>query len=151
MGISVWRGKMNKSSGTVTFDKTAGTGSVEITVDLASIDFGQDQLNDWARSNEFFDVKKHPTAVYKGSFSGTVNGVPTQLVGNLSLHGVTKPVALKIDLLKCVPHPMLKREMCGANAIGSFNRADFGLDVGKDYGFKMDVALRIQVEAIAAE
>ena len=151
MGISVWRGKMNKSSGTVTFDKVAGTGSVDITVDLASIDFGQDQLNDWARTNEFFDVKKHPTAVYKGSFTGAVNGMPTQVVGNLSLHGVTKPVALKIDLLKCIPHPMLKREMCGANATGSFNRADFGLDVGKDYGFKMDVALRIQVEAIAAE
>ena len=83
MGISIWRGKMNMSSGTV-------------------------------------------------------------------LHGVTKPMSLKINALKCVPHPMLKREMCGADGIGSFNRADFALDAGKDYGFNMGVTLRIQVEAVEA-
>jgi polyisoprenoid-binding protein YceI len=46
---------------------------------------------------------------------------------------------------------MLKRELCGADAMGVFKRDEFGLVAGKDYGFKMDVALRIQVEAIAAE
>jgi polyisoprenoid-binding protein YceI len=72
------------------------------------------------------------------------------VVGDLTLHGVTKPVVLKINLFKCIPHPILKRELCGADASGTFNRDDFGLDVGKPYGFKMDVALRIQMEAIEA-
>jgi polyisoprenoid-binding protein YceI len=44
---------------------------------------------------------------------------------------------------------MLKREVCGADAQGTFNREEFGLTAGKDYGFKMNVDLRIQVEAIA--
>jgi len=149
MGISVWRGKMNKNTGTVTFDKTAGNGSVDISIDLSSIDFGQDQLNKWARGAEFFDVKKYPKATYKGKFDGAAAGVPTQVLGDLTLHGVTKPVVLKINSLKCVPHPMLKREMCGADAIATFNRDEFGLVAGKDYGFKMDVTLRIQVEAVA--
>jgi polyisoprenoid-binding protein YceI len=48
MGISVWRGKLNKSSGKVVYDKTTGTGSVEITTELASIDFGMDALATWA-------------------------------------------------------------------------------------------------------
>lgn len=151
MGISVWRGKMNKNSGTIVYDKETGAGTVDIAVDLASIDFGQDQLNAWARGKEFFDVKKNPKALYKGKFEGVTNGMPSQVVGELSLHGVTKAVNLKINLLKCVPHPMLKREMCGADAIGSFNRDEFGLSAGKDYGFKMDVTLRIQVEAIAQQ
>jgi polyisoprenoid-binding protein YceI len=151
MGISIWRGKMNKSSGTIVYDKANGSGNVDIAVDLASIDFGQDALNDWARGAEFFDVSKHPKAVYKGRFAGAVNGVPTQVDGELSLHGVTRPVRLKINALKCIPHPIFKRDWCGADAAGSFNREEFGLGVGKEYGFKMNVDLRIQVEALAPQ
>jgi len=152
MGISVWRGKLNRSSGTVTFDKADGSGNVDLTIDLASIDFGQDQLNGWARGAEFFNVKKYPKATYKGRFDGAApGGMPTQVLGELTLHGVTKPVVLKLNLLKCVPHPLFKRELCGADAVASINRDEFGLDMGKAYGFKMDVALRIQVEALAAQ
>jgi polyisoprenoid-binding protein YceI len=149
MGISVWRGKMNKSRGKVVYDKATGAGSVDISTELASIDFGLDVLNTWARGKDFFDVKKFPRAVFKGRLETPVNGVPTQLVGELTLRGVTKPMTLTIHALKCVPHPMLKRDYCGADASGSFNRDDFGLAAGKDYGFKMNVDLRIQVEALA--
>jgi polyisoprenoid-binding protein YceI len=149
MGISVWRGKLNKSSGKVLYDKSAGTGSVEIVTELSSIDFGLDALAAWARGKDFFDVKKHPRAIFTGSLQSPVGGVPTQLVGELTLHGVTRPLTLKVNSLKCVAHPMLKRDYCGADASGSFNRDDFGLSAGKDYGFKMNVDLRIQVEAIA--
>ncbi len=149
MGISVWRGKLNKSSGKVLYDKAAGTGSVEIVTELASIDFGMDALATWARGKEFFEVKKYPRAVFKGNLQPQVNGVPTQLVGELTLHGVTRPLTLAVHSLKCIQHPMLTRDYCGADASGSFNREDFGLSAGKDYGFNMNVDLRIQVEAIA--
>lgn len=149
LGISVWRGKLNKSSGKVLFDKVAGTGSVEIVTELASIDFGMDALATWARGKDFFEVKRYPRAVFKGSLKSPVSGVPTQLVGELTLHGVTRPLTLTIHSLKCIEHPVLKRDYCGADASGSFNRDDFGLGAGKDYGFKMNVDLRIQVEAVA--
>jgi polyisoprenoid-binding protein YceI len=151
MGISVWRGKMNKSSGTIVYDKATGKGTVDIAVDLDSIDFGMDALADWARGPDFFDVKQHPKAVYKGRFDGPANSVPTQVQGELTLHGVTRPMVLKINSLKCIPHPMLKRELCGADALGTFNRDEFGLSAGKEYGFRMDVTLRIQVEAVAEQ
>lgn len=149
MGISLWRGKLNKSSGTVLYDKAAGTGTVEVVSELSSIDFGMDALATWARGKDFFDVKKHPRAVFKGTLQAPVDGVPTQLAGELTLHGVTRPLTLTVHSLKCVPHPMLKRDYCGADASGSFNREEFGLSAGKDYGFDMKVGLRIQVEAIA--
>jgi polyisoprenoid-binding protein YceI len=151
MGISVWRGKFNSSSGTVTLDKQAGFGMVDISIDTNSVDFGHDALNTWAAGKEFFDSAKYGPARYKGKLTGFKDGVPTQLDGELTLHGVTKPVNLQLVLFKCIPHPMLKRELCGADAIGSFKRDEFGLVAGKDYGFKMDVSLRIQVEAVAAE
>jgi polyisoprenoid-binding protein YceI len=50
---------------------------------------------------------------------------------------------------QCIPdHPLLKREVCGANAIGTFNRADFGVNAGLQFGFRQEVTVRIQVEAI---
>ena len=151
MGISVWRGKFNTNSGSVVLDKAAKTGSFEIDIDTASVDFGQDALNTWAAGKEFFDAAKHGPAKYKGTLSASKNGVPTQAVGALTLNGMAKPVKLKLNLFKCVPHPLLKRELCGADAVGTIKRDEFGLTAGKDYGFKMDVALRIQVEAVAQE
>lgn len=151
LGISVWRGKFNKTAGKMTLDKAAGQGTVDVTIDLKSVDFGHEKMNSEAMGPEFFDVKKYPEARYKGKLTGFSNGVPSQVVGDLTLHGVTKPVVLRINLFKCIPHPILKRELCGADATGTFNRDEFGLDVGKPYGFKMDVTLRIQMEALRTE
>jgi len=89
--------------------------------------------------------------VYRGRFDKPVDGVPTEVTGELTMHGVTKPVTLKLNWLRCMPHPMLKREMCGADAVTTIRRDEFGMDVGKDYKFNMDVTLRIQVEAIAGQ
>jgi polyisoprenoid-binding protein YceI len=150
-GVSTWRGKFNHTSGTITLDKAAGIGIVEIVVDMASADFGHDVLNKAMRGKEMFEADRYPQAVYKGRLSGFVDGKPTQVVGDLTLHGITKPLVLEIDAFKCMPHPVFKRELCGADALATFKRDDFGMAAGKDYGFSMDVALRIQVEAIQAQ
>lgn len=147
-GLSTWRGKFDRTSGKVTLNKAAGTGSVDITVDATSIDFGLPLLNEKARSNELFDVAKYPTATYRGTLADFANGAPTKVQGALTLHGVTRPLELTIKSFKCVPHPMYKRELCGADAYATFKRDEFGISAGKDYGFGMDVVLRIQVEAL---
>ncbi len=148
MGISVWRGKVNSNSGTVVLDQEAGYGIVDVNIDLSSIDFGQDALNKWAQGKDFFDLSQFPKASYKGKLTAFANGVPTEAVGELTLHGVTLPLTLKIAAFKCIAHPMLKRELCGADAYTVFKRDQYGLSAGKDWGFNMDVNLRIQVEAL---
>lgn len=149
-GMSVWRGKFDKSSGSIVYDKDKGAGTVDVTVDTSSIDFGHPKLNEHAKSAEMFDVEKFPTAIYKGKLAGFKNGVPTEVEGSFTLHGVTKPLTLKIDSFKCMVYPMDKKEHCGADATASFNRADYGLAFGDKYGFKMQVKLAIQVEAVRA-
>lgn len=150
-GMSVWRGKFNRTSGKVTLDKAAGTGSVDITVDMNSVNFGLDKMDEAARGKELFETDKYPTATYKGRLAGFVDGKPSKVVGELTLHGVTRPLELTVNSFKCMPHPMFKREMCGADAAATFQRDAFGMSAGKDYGFKMDVVLRIQVEALVDE
>jgi polyisoprenoid-binding protein YceI len=153
-GLSIWRGLFRKTSGTVTLDVAAGTGTVDLAVDVASIDFGHDELNEIAAVSTappIFEAAKYPVAYYKGTLGGFVAGAPTTVTGNLTLHGVTNPLTLTINSFKCIEnHPLLKREVCGADAVGTLNRADFGIKVGRQYGFKMEVTLRIQVEAIRA-
>jgi polyisoprenoid-binding protein YceI len=146
-GLSVWRGKFNKSEGSIVVDRAAKAGSVDITIDAASIDFGNDALNAHAKKDEMFDTAKFPTATYKGKL--VFNGdTPASVDGQLTLHGVTKPVTLTINKFKCAINPMNKKEVCGADASASFKRSDFGISYGEAYGFNMDVKLAIQVEGV---
>ena len=151
MGVSVWRGKFNRSTGQVVLDKAAGTGTLAVEVDVASIDFGHDALNVEMAKPQYLDTARHPTARYEGRLAGFVDGRPTRVDGSLTLHGVTRPLTLEIRSFKCMPHPVFKRDWCGADAHATFDRSAFGIDAGREYGFDMDVALRIQVEALAAE
>jgi polyisoprenoid-binding protein YceI len=145
-GLSVWRGKFDTTSGTVVYDKDAKSGSIEVTVDMTSIDFGMQKLNEHAKSVEIFDTTKYPTATYSGKFTKFNGATPTEAQGTLTMHGVTKPVTLIIDSFLCKPNPMSKKEVCGADAKATFNRADFGVNFGDKYGFKQEVTLQIQVE-----
>jgi polyisoprenoid-binding protein YceI len=147
-GLSTWRGTFKKTSGTVEIDTVARTGTVDVVIDTATVDFAHDKLNAHVSSPEMLDVSKYPTAEYKGKFVEFANGAPKTISGDLTLHGVTKPVTLTINSFKCFEHPMLKKQVCGADASGTFNRADFGVNYGQQYGFKQDVLLRIQVEGI---
>jgi polyisoprenoid-binding protein YceI len=147
-GLSVWRGKFEKSSGTIVIDKDKAAGTVDITIDAGSIDFGHAKLNDHAKSAEIFDIAKFPTATYKGTLAKFKDGAPTEVEGQLTLHGVTKPVKLTINQFKCMVNPMSKKEVCGADASATFNRSDFGVNFGDKFGFKQEVKLQIQVEGI---
>jgi polyisoprenoid-binding protein YceI len=149
-GLSTWRGKFEKSSGTIVLDREAGTGTVNLTVDTSSINFGNPKLNEHAESAEMFDVAKYPTATYTGKLTGFKNGVPTQVEGTFTLHGVSKPLTLSVNSFKCVTFPQDKKEHCGADVSGTLNRADYGIAYGDKYGFKMDVKLNIQIEAVRA-
>ncbi|KMW47384.1 YceI family protein [Ralstonia insidiosa] len=147
-GLSKWRGKFDKSSGTFTLDREAKKGSIDVTVQTDSISFGLPKMDEHAKSAEMFDVAKFPTATFKSTDIKFKGDVPTEAVGQLTLHGVTKPATLKINAFKCMPHPMMKVEVCGADAELTFNRDEFGVDYGKKYGFNMETKLKIQAEGL---
>ncbi len=147
MGISVWRGKFTKTSGTVVLDRAAKTGSVDITVDMNSVDFGHEKMNEHARKPDIFDVAQFPTATFKGNKIRFNGDTPVAVEGQFTLHGVTKPLTLTINKFKCIDHPMLKREVCGADASATFQRSDYGINFGLPR-FSPEVKLAIQVEAV---
>ena len=150
-GLSIWRGKFTNTSGNIVLDRKAKTGSVDITIDASTIDFGHAKMNEHAKGPDMFDVAKFPTATYKSNSITFKGDKPVAVNGELTLHGVTKPVKLTINQFKCMQHPMFKREVCGADASATFNRSDFGIDYGVQMGFNPAVKLAIQVEALKQE
>jgi polyisoprenoid-binding protein YceI len=149
-GVSTWRGTFKKTTGTIAIDAAAKAGTVDVVIDTSTVDLAHDKLNEHVSSPEILDVAKYPTAEYKGKFVEFSNGAPKTISVELTLHGVTKPVTLTINSFKCFDNPIVKKQVCGADASGTFNRADFGVNYGQQYGFKQDVVLRIQVEGIKA-
>jgi polyisoprenoid-binding protein YceI len=149
-GLSVWRGKFNTSSGKVVYDKDAKSGSIDVTVDINSINFGMPKLDEHAKSAEIFDAAKYPTATFSGKFTKFNGSAPAEAQGTLTMHGVTKPVTLKIDSFKCMQSPMTKKEVCGVEVSSTINRAEFGVNYGDKYGFNQEVKLQIQAEGSPA-
>lgn len=145
-GLSLWRGKINSSSGTVVLDKEAETGSVSVEMDINSIDFGHDGMNESALAH-IFNVEDYPTATYTGKLSSFSSGAPTMVEGSLMLNGVTKELNLEINKFQCQPHFRTGREVCGADASATFDRGDYGVVYGLDGGFFPEVKLLISIEA----
>lgn len=148
-GLSIWRGKIERTAGTIILDREAKTGSVDLTFDMDSINFGLDDMTNHAKAEDILDVAQFPTATYTGMFSTfTRYGDPTEIDGEFTLHGITHPLSLQIDRFRCQPHHRnAEDEICGADATATFNRDDYDVTYGKDNGFLMYVNLEITVEA----
>lgn len=150
-GISVWRGKFNRSSGVVALDVAAKTGTVDVSIDTESIDTGNTPLDTKLKSADFLDVGKYPSATFKGSSVRFEGDTPVAVSGTFTFHGVSKPLTLKIESFKCFVNPLIKKEVCGADASAQFDRADYGVAWGTNYGFKTVTRLQIQVEGVKAD
>jgi polyisoprenoid-binding protein YceI len=147
-GLSVWRGRFDHTTGTIVYDKDNGSGSVRLTIDTTSVDFGHQKLDERVRGDQILDCNRYPTANYSGTLAKFRDGAPTEVRGQFTLRGVTHPLNLRIRSFKCMVNPMSRKEVCGADAMGVFNRAAYGITYDEKYGFKMEVNLLIQVEAI---
>jgi polyisoprenoid-binding protein YceI len=149
-GLSWWRGKFNKTSGKIWLDREKQTGKMDITIDTSTVNFGMDAMDQRAKNQDWFHVEKYPTATYKSDSITFKNGVPVEVNGEFTLRGITKPLKLEIREFRCADNPMLKREMCGADAHAAFDRRDFGMTQSI---FNNDgrVRLQIAVEAVKGD
>lgn len=147
LGYSLQRGRFDRTSGTLVLDRAARTGSVNITIDAASVDTGLEELEKHLKGEEFFNTAKFPSITFKSTRFFFTGDRLTGVEGDFTLLGVTKTVGLSVDLFKCAPNPMLKKEVCGANATGSIKRSDFGMT--KYVPFVSDeVKITLSIEAI---
>ena len=139
--------RFDKTSGKIVLDRHAKTGSVEVTIDTTSVDTGNPLFNEHIQGEDFLDTAKYATATFISNKLKFEGDNLTTVDGTLTLKGISKPVTLVVTSFQCMPHPMLKKEACGANATTVIKRTDFNMgkyapNVGDD------VTLSIPVEAV---
>jgi polyisoprenoid-binding protein YceI len=148
LGVSNVHGSLGGVKGTVNLDdKDMSKSSVEATIDATTVSTGVDARDKHLKSPDFFDVEKYPTITFK-STSLTNTGGKLKLIGDLTLHGVTKSVTLDVDGPATPQTDPKGRTRSGFSAEGTLHRADFGIGgkfpsaaVGDDVKFSIDIEI----------
>ena len=129
-GISVQRGRFDKTTGKIVLDREAKAGSIDITIDTTSINMGFEDWNKHMRGEDFFNVEKFPVITFKSNKLIFEGDKIVGAQGDFTLLGVTKPLRLKVSNFACTQHPMLKKLYCGAEVTTDIKRSDFGMKIG---------------------
>jgi polyisoprenoid-binding protein YceI len=127
MGLSFYVARFRKVSGTVTLDAERKTGSAEINIDAASVSTELAEFDGHLKGKDYFDVEKFPTITFKGSRFKFEGDKVVEIAGDLTMHGVTKPVTFKVSNFVCLPHHFRKVPACGAEATATVKRTDWGI------------------------
>jgi polyisoprenoid-binding protein YceI len=148
IGFSKQHGNFGKAIGKIALDRAARKGTIDVTIDAASIRTYSERLDAVVKGEKFFNVEKYPTITFKSTnlvFDGDrVVGAD----GELTMIGVTKPVSLKVSNFVCGAQTFNKRPMCGAEATATIKRSDWGLTEGLSQNNPGDeIGLVIPVEA----
>ena len=150
LGFSYQTHKFDKTSGKVVLDRVAQTGSVDVTIDATSVNTGHAAFNQKIQAADYFDTAVYPTITFKSDKMTFQGNQPVSVDGDLTIKGVTRPVTLGITHFKCMLHPMLRVEVCGANASTQIRRSDYNM--GKNAPFVSDeVTLSLAIEAPRAQ
>lgn len=146
-GYSIQLSRFDSTSGKITIDRVAKTGSVDVTIDAKSVNTGSTVFNGHIQAEDFFDTAKYPTITYKSSKLKFEGDKVVSVEGDLTIKSITKPVTLTVTSFLCMPHPMVKKDACGATATAKVKRSDFNM--GKHAPYVGDeVTLTIPVESI---
>lgn len=128
MGFSNNIGTIAEPTGTLTLDKANPAASkVSVEFQIANLRTGVAKLDEHLAKPDFFDAAKYPTATFVSSSVKPDGATGAEITGNLTLHGVTKPVTLDAEFYGAGVQPMSKKENIGFVATGSIKRSDFGM------------------------
>ena len=147
-GYSTQLSSFKNTSGKVVFDAEAKTGSVDISIDMKSVNTGFEVFDGHIQGEDFLDTAKFPTATFKSTKVVFEGDKPKSIEGNLTIKGVTKPVTLTVTSFQAMPHPMMKKPALGANAFTTIKRSEFNAGKYAPY-VGDDVRIDIAVEAVA--
>lgn len=147
LGISMQLGRFDKSSGKITIDREARTGSVDLTIDVSSIDMGIDRWDAIMRSDDYFDVEKYPTMTFRSTKLLFDDDRVVGAEGDFTLLGVTRPLSVTFSGFKCAVNPYNKKHICGGMASGTLMRSDFGMKKSIP-SIADEVHFEVSVEAI---
>lgn len=147
-GFSHPTARFGDVDGVIVYDADhVGQSSVKVTIPLSGLDTGVPDLDEHLRSGDFFDAGKYPTITFNSTSAEAAGDNKLRVAGDLTVHGVTKPVVLDVTLNKTGEHPLGKRAAVGFDASTTIRRSEFG--VAKFVpNVSDDITIRITTEAM---
>ena len=127
LGYSNQNHRFEKTSGRIVFDRTAKTGSVDVSIDAESVATGSRLFDRIIQGPDFFDTANHPTITFTSSSVRFDGDKPVAIEGSLTIKGVTKPVSLTVTNFNSMPHPMMNKDAIGGNAVTRIRRSEFNM------------------------
>jgi polyisoprenoid-binding protein YceI len=147
-GLTTQTGYFTKLSGKVTLDRAAKKGSIDVTIDTTSIrSHDASRLDAILKGEQYFNVEKYPTMTFKSSSLNFDGDKIVGADGELTMIGVTKPVALKVTNFSCGENPFNKKPMCGGEVTTTIKRSEWGMKTGIPTSSGDDVRITIPLEA----
>jgi polyisoprenoid-binding protein YceI len=127
-GFSNITGRFDRVESEFQFDAVDPTqSSIRVTIPVASISTGVEKLDNHLRSPDFFDAETFPTATFVSTGVTAAGEGKLAVAGDLTIHGVTRPVVLDVTINRIAPHPMSKKPTAGFDATLTIKRSDFGI------------------------
>ncbi|MFB5190187.1 YceI family protein [Alicyclobacillus fastidiosus] len=127
MMFTTVRGSFKKFEATVTADpEDLSTAEIDFTIDVASVDTRNEDRDNHLRSGDFFDVENYPTITFKATEIKTTGEHEYDMTGDVTIHGVTKPVTFHVAYQGTGKNPW-GAEVAGFEATATISRKDFGL------------------------
>lgn len=150
-GISTVTGRFDRFSGTVVYDKkNPKAWKAEAVIDAASVNTKIEKRDNHLRSAEFFDVAKSSEIIFRSTGVVEVKGNKAKLLGNLTMHGQTKPVALDLEIGGVMTDPKGTQHLGATATTKEFKRSSFGVNGGAGM-VGDDVEIILEIEAVAAK
>ncbi|MDI1298101.1 YceI family protein [Methylotenera sp.] len=146
-GYSTQLSRFDKATGKIVIDRAAKTGSVDVTIDTTSVNTGFALFNEHIQAEDLFNTAKFPTATFVSKKMNFEGDKPVSIDGTLTIKGVSKAETLTVTSFMCMPHPMLKKDACGANATVVIKRSDFNMAKHVPY-VSDEVTITLPVEAV---
>lgn len=146
LNYSIQTSRFDKVNGTVTLNDQMNGGSINISIETASVSTGSDTFNQLLRSADYFDSDKFPIAQFVSEQITFKNKAISSIAGDLTIKGITKPIYIELSNFACGRNFVTLKYTCGANATAKLSRSEFNL--GKYVPFVGDeVSLNIVIEA----
>jgi polyisoprenoid-binding protein YceI len=148
--VTTLRGRFGRASGTIVLDSAGRAGTIDFTIDAHSVDTGWTVRDDFIRGEHMFDASRFPQMRFRATELAFDHTGLTRASGELTMHNITRPVAVKIERMECAPEGQGEGNRCGVSVVSSIKRSDFGMSFGLPFvGDDIDLSFHLTARRVS--
>ena len=148
--VTTLRGRFSRADGTIVLDSLERAGSIDFTIEADSVDTGWTIRDEFIRSEHMFDASHFPKMRFRSTRLAFDHTGLVGASGELTMHNVTRPVAVKVERIECASEGSGESNRCGVSVVSSIKRSDFGMTFGLPFvGDDIDLSFHLTAHRVS--